>query len=39
MTKKVETEETIVVATLPRREKRAKKPIRISTMVEMRATM
>ena len=38
MTKKVETAETMVVTTLPRREKRAKKPTQISTMVEMRAT-
>ena len=39
MTKKVHTEETMVVARLPQREKRAKKPIQISAMVEMRATM
>ena len=38
MTKKVDTAETMVVATLPKREKRAKKPMQISTMVEMRAT-
>ena len=31
--------ETIVVARLPQREKRARKPTRISTIVEMRAMM
>lgn len=39
MVKRDETDEMMVVARLPRREKRAVKPTRISTMVEMTATM
>ena len=39
MTKNEETELTIVVARLPHLLNRAKKPTRISTMVEMRAMM
>ena len=39
MTKKEDMRLTIVVATEPKREKRARNPTRISTMVEMSAMM